>query len=1012
MAFNLSSSIKKSFTSTVNQVGQVLNTNINAQKVGSALTGGLLGGAAGSLLGNSKGALLGAISGGIAGFNSNNLIGQVQNKLQGLISGAEELTGLVDNPLKIVERGAADLVGIVGGEYGLQVQQFRELSDRTAITGEFLDTQFLPSYKGDDSSASKIPNPLRSHNGFNYVITLGILDAAEYNNPELYRSAGGFKNYIIKSSGGNLDKRYQVFDETGGGASEHAEYYIDDINLESVVAPNPNTRLTLGTNLTFSVTEPYSMGNFVQAIIGSANDAGYAAYTQAPFCLKIDFAGWNLGGEKDANFIGQPIFVPIQIINMDFSVSGEGSKYEVKAVPMSETGLADNINKLNSAVRATGTLCHEVLETNDKSVTGAINTAISDMEEAGALAPHDRYIICFPKTRGALQQALSAGTVEESAFTTSPEELELQRRGTFEENPELQRLNPTYSPEPIVVSSPSQIYSVLKTFAEDTNQMNAIGLSPLNEDTNAPGNTDAAEPEAVVNTDNQLVDTASQAAQPADKARDFQFNQGQQLTSVIERMILETTYAAEKSTEEATNGMNKWFRIDTQVFIEEGSLTEATLGRRPKVYVYSILEYEVDEAVTAANNRKPKNTAGLRETAVKEYNYIYTGKNEDVLNFDINFNNAFLMTAYADLGMNTGSLRDPDSATTTSSGNETDSGVTIAEPGDAASNDDPGGSTGTTDRVAESSGTRSNDVRRRVAEMFHDRITNLPIDMVTAEMQIHGDPYFIPQQTGNYISAVGNSPAINQDGTINYMDRSVFCIVNFRTPFDYQVKGATMEFPQIVPGFSGLFQIWAVTNTFSGGKFTQTLKLIRRKGQDDEATTGNSTLVQVNNDAALNQDGVQSDGTVGGAVSNIDCMPPNPQRDDVRNLLPAIDSKMSSDNASTQQQLEDALGSTLGSLQENISTGIEQGVTNTLNEITGISDKALVAIGSVSSARLRGAMGSIRPGDEMNALDVIAAEQKVINDAREAAQGALNNATSELNSVTNAAKARVRSLLG
>ena len=998
MAFNLGASLKSNLkSSVVNTVSQQISSavpGVNSQLINSVLSGG-----------DVKGALLGAAQGALG----NALLGGIQNKLGGLISNAEELVGLTNNPLKVVERGIADLAGISGGEYGLLLEQFRELSDRSIVGQNFLNNEFLPSYKGDDSSASKIPNPLRNHNSFNYKITLGVLDAGEYNNPESYRSAGGFKNYVIQSSGGNLDKRYQVFDETGSGSSDHAEYYIDDISLDSVVAPNPNTRLTLGTSLTFTVIEPYSMGNFIQAVIGAASAAGHGSYTQAPFCLKIDFVGWNLDGKTDANFIGQPMFVPIQIINMDFNVSGQGSKYEVKAVPMSETGLSDNINKINSPVRASGILCHEILETNDQSVTGSINRSIEDLEEAGALAPYDRYVICFPKNLELLRAALQAGNISETAFTTSPEEQEAQRRGYT--GPD-DGLRGSFSPEVITVSQPNEIYSILKTFAEDTGQMNAIGLSPVNEDTNASGSSGEADVEAATDPETGLVDPGNQATQTADKSRDFQFNQGQQITSIIERMVVQSVYAAEKSTEETSTGLNKWFRIDTQVFMDDSPLTESTMGRRPKIYVYSVLEYEVDEAVTTAGNKRSKNSAGIRELAVKEYNYIYTGKNEDVLNFDINFNNAFMMTAYADLGMNTAPLRDPDGAKTTSSGNGTDSGISISQPTDLRSNDDQSGGTELVNRPAEPTGSTSNDVRRKVAEIFNDRITNMTVDMVTAEMEIMGDPYFIPQQTGNYVAAKGSSPSITADGTMNVLDQSVFCIVNFRTPFDYQVRGATMEFPQLVPGFSGIYQIWAVTNNFNQGKFTQTLKMIRRKGQDDEATTGTSGVVQVDNSVALNKDGVQSDGTVGAsAMPGTDCEPA-PSQDDIRNLMPAIDAKMSSDNAATQQALENALSSATNAL-ENIGAGLEQGITDTLNEITGISTSPMVPIGKYASARIRGALPNIRPGDETNALDALADDLNLVKQAKDAALGAVNNTVNDkINSVTDAAKSRVRSLLG
>lgn len=404
MAFNLSASLKSNLTSAVNTIKTSVSTvsqnistatGVSTQKINSALLGGAIGG----LVNGGRGAALGALAGGIlGGGGAGDLLGQVKNKLGGLISAAEELQGLANNPLKLVERGMADLAGITGEEYGLVQSQYRELNERSAFS-DFVDSGYKSPYEGDDTSASRIPNPLRNHNSFNYVVSLGVLDAAEYNNPESYRSAGGFKNYVIQSSGGNLDKRYQVFDETGSGKSEHAEYYIDDLEIEAVVSPNPNTRVTAGTALTFNVTEPYSMGNFIQAIIGAAATAGYKSYTQAPFCLKIDFKGWNLDGSTDANFLTRPIFIPIKFINMDFNVSGTGSTYAVKAVPMSESGLADNINKLKTSIKATGLFLHQVLETNDASITSAINGQIQGLEEAGALAPYDRYIIAFPKDK-------------------------------------------------------------------------------------------------------------------------------------------------------------------------------------------------------------------------------------------------------------------------------------------------------------------------------------------------------------------------------------------------------------------------------------------------------------------------------------------------------------------------------------------------------------------------------------------------------------------------------------
>lgn len=998
MAFNLGASLKSSLTSSVvSSVSNNISSNIpsvNSNLMKSSLAGADIKSASlgsfSSLGGNLN---LDGIGKNLLGGLGTDLIGSITSKLGNLIQNADELVGLASNPLKIVERGAADLMTLTGEEYGFALDQYREQKDKTVLSDSLVDNTFTPSYKGDDTSASKIPNPLRNHNGMSYEVTLGVLSAAEYNNPASYRDAGGFKNYIIKSGGGVLDKRYQVFDETGGGSSDHAEYYIDDIELDAVISPNKNTRVTAGTALSFTVTEPYSMGNFIQAIIGSANAAGYSAYNEAPFCLKIDFHGWNLDGTTDANFYDQPCFIPIKFINMEFNITGQGSTYAVKAVPMSESGLSDNINNIGAQIRTSGTFCHEVLETNDNSLTGAINRQIEDLEETGAIAPFDRYVICFPKTRGTLRDVLKTGTIDEAAFTTSTEEQEAERIGAGVTNPQLKE---AYNPTVVTVSQPNKTYSVLKSFAENTALMNAIGLSPLNEDTNAAGNAQEMNPTAATNPDTGLIETQNVAAQPTDKARDFQYSQGEQITSIIEKTILQTSYAAEKATEGATNGMNKWFRIDTQVFIDESPLTEAQLGRKPKVYVYSVIPYEIDEAVTAAGNKRPKNTKGLRELAQKEYNYIYSGKNEDVLNFDINFNNAFLMTANSDLGMNSGGSRDPNLGSTNSSSNEKDQGAVVSVPGDLQTADDAANGMQFQNGVNNPVGNASPDIRKQIAEMFHDRITNMTIDMVTAEMEIMGDPYFIPQQTGNYVAENGKSPAITQDGTMNYLDQSVFCIVNFRTPFDYQVTGATMEFPQIVPGFSGLFQIWAVTNRFSKGQFTQTLKMIRRKGQDDKETTGSSNLINVDNSTALNKNKTQSDGTVGqSGVNSTDCMPA-PLTDDIRNIMPAVGDDVANKLAAEAKELEAKLPTLIPDVSPLIE-GVDFGVAKApdLSKVIPTLD----AFG-----------GAGAPIDTQGIVN--SAASKAQNAAANAVNNASNAANNAIRNASGAAKSKVSKLLG
>ena len=185
MANPISTSIKGQLKSAaISTVSDKISSKVpkvNSQMISAALGGSDLKSAALGSFSSLGGAVSEAVS-GAAG-----LLGSAQAKLGALNANAEELVGLANNPLKLIEKGKADLMGITGEEYGFTLDQYRELKDRSALP---LDSVA--------SAASKLPNPLRNHNGMNYEITLGVLSAAEFNNPESYRAGGGFKSYIIK----------------------------------------------------------------------------------------------------------------------------------------------------------------------------------------------------------------------------------------------------------------------------------------------------------------------------------------------------------------------------------------------------------------------------------------------------------------------------------------------------------------------------------------------------------------------------------------------------------------------------------------------------------------------------------------------------------------------------------------------------------------------------------------------------------------------------------------------
>ena len=85
---------------------------------------------------------------------------------------------------------------------------------------------------------------------------------------------------------------------------------------------------------------------------------------------------------------------------------------------------------------------------------------------------------------------------------------------------------------------------------------------------------------------------------------------------------------------------------------------------------------------------------------------------------------------------------------------------------------------------------------------------------------------------------------------MTYLENDVYVIVNFATPIDYSIDGDNVLRSQLVPEFSGIYRVLTVQNSFNKGQFTQSLELLRSRGQEDEGEPG--TFVEINDDVAVN----------------------------------------------------------------------------------------------------------------------------------------------------------------
>ena len=73
-------------------------------------------------------------------------------------------------------------------------------------------------------------------------------------------------------------------------------------------------------------------------------------------------------------------------------------------------------------------------------------------------------------------------------------------------------------------------------------------------------------------------------------------------------------------------------------------------------YIFRVMPFFVHASVFRAPGTNPPGYKKLNELVAKEYNYIYTGKNNNVLKFDIQINQLFHS------GMNSAPLKNTESA--------------------------------------------------------------------------------------------------------------------------------------------------------------------------------------------------------------------------------------------------------------------------------------------------------------------------------------------------------------
>jgi len=343
------------------------------------------------------------------------------------------------------------------------------------------------------------------------------------------------------------------------------------------------------------------------------------------------------------------------------------------------------------------------------------------------------------------------------------------------------------------------------------------------------------------NKEQQKGDTKDRS-QPVDGARSFSFpaqSKGRRITDMIQEILISSTYctnAIKPDTIKNSEGYVTWYKISATTRYKDDKYKLDTIQNRSAYDItFVITPYTVHHTVMKTPLGPSVGFKEILNSIKKQYSYIYTGLNDDIVKWELKFDNTFYtaMPSKPTFSPRDTSEEVYDSPSLVQQAPADLSFInTITHHGRLYRDTD--GSY----RKPVGGGTYDNaDIR---AARSFEQATLLDTEAITLQMTILGDPYYLTK-SGAFLERVGPElpgAQINTDKTMATESGEVRLYLRFRTPLDAPKPGeALFIFPSsgyTDSPFSGLYRIKSVKSKFHEGVFTQDLDLFRDRGQQPQ----------------------------------------------------------------------------------------------------------------------------------------------------------------------------------
>jgi hypothetical protein len=456
-----------------------------------------------------------------------------------------------------------------------------------------------------------LPNPLFAYASYTYILGIGCLTDYDVHNPDETYMSNKSIPLICKSA--NSDPYNRV--RTPYGAFD---FFIENLELGSQIGFNSGHNTNV-TTISFDIIEPYSMGMFVIACQQLAQMQGHNNWRSAPFILTIDFRGNTESGQIN-NIPNLSRKIPFKFQDINMTVTESGGTYNCKAFPWNQVALHDEKTVLQSDISIKGKSVQEILQVGEKSLQAVINKRYEQQKTECSIDVPDQILILFP-------QDIASADIS----AVKPE-------------------NKTSATATAAAATNAEIYKKLGVsdkLVQNFQDCNVIGQADL-------AFTEERKGDTPLSNENEVYDAKSgtniRGKMTSNvKESDFRFAQNTNILNAINQVLLASNFATETlSADKLTpEGYRDWWRIDVLNYALSLDENTAT-GTKPTLCVYRVVPYQAHASKLAAPNSKVPGFTNLKKQAVKEYNYIYTGKNADIIRFELKFNNGFQSIMAAD----------------------------------------------------------------------------------------------------------------------------------------------------------------------------------------------------------------------------------------------------------------------------------------------------------------------------------------------------------------------------